>query len=102
MAVWRAYHGERGARTRTPCGFARASKGIDQPMKLTAAVTKENGRYFAQCNEVDRAGEGATAEEALANLRLALLEYFRESEAVAPPTHEDHEAIEITVTSIEK
>jgi predicted RNase H-like HicB family nuclease len=41
-------------------------------MKLTAAVTKEGDLYVAQCLEVDVASQGATFEEAMANLQEAL------------------------------
>jgi predicted RNase H-like HicB family nuclease len=54
-------------------------------MKVAAVLTVAAGRWLAYCEEVDRAGEGATAEEAVANLRQALVEYFGQPEAVAPP-----------------
>ena len=41
-------------------------------MKLTAAVTKEGALYVAQCFEVNVASQGATFEEATANLQEAL------------------------------
>jgi len=41
-------------------------------MGLTAAVTKEGDIYVAQCLEVEVASQGATIEEALANLQEAL------------------------------
>ena len=39
---------------------------------MTAAVTKEGELYVAQCLDVDVASQGATVDEALANLREAL------------------------------
>jgi predicted RNase H-like HicB family nuclease len=39
---------------------------------MTAAVTKEGELYVAQCLDVDVASQGASVDEALANLREAL------------------------------
>lgn len=50
-------------------------------MRLTAALTPEEGGFVAQCLEVDVASEGATIEEALANLREALELYFEDARA---------------------
>ncbi|HZU83724.1 MAG TPA: hypothetical protein VE987_12440 [Polyangiaceae bacterium] len=66
-------------------------------MKVSAVVSKVGARWLAQCEEVDRAGEGATADEALASLRQALEEYFGSAEAVAPPPDRPREPIEIVV-----
>jgi predicted RNase H-like HicB family nuclease len=66
-------------------------------MRVSAIVTQLEGRWLAQCEEVDRSGEGSTAEEALQALREALQEYFGHSEAVAPPKDEPSETIEIIV-----
>jgi predicted RNase H-like HicB family nuclease len=41
-------------------------------MRYTASVTSEGQLFVAQCLEVDVAGQGATEDEALANLREAL------------------------------
>ena len=49
-------------------------------MKLTAAITHEDPWYVARCLEVDVASQGATSDEALANLTEAL-ELFFEDEA---------------------
>jgi predicted RNase H-like HicB family nuclease len=68
-------------------------------MKVSAVVSQVGNRWLAQCEEVDRAGEGATREEAIASLREALHEYFGHTEAVAPPAEKPHEAIEIVVVS---
>ena len=45
---------------------------------FTAVVTQEEDLFVAQCLEVDVASQGATEEEALANLREALALYFEE------------------------
>jgi len=66
-------------------------------MRVSAIVTQVEGRWLAQCEEVDRSGDGDTPEEALRNLRVALQEYFGHSEAVAPPKVEPPETIEIIV-----
>jgi len=50
-------------------------------MRLTAAVTREDPWYVAQCLEVDVASQGATFDEALANLREALELYFEDAPA---------------------
>ena len=41
-------------------------------MQMTARVTKEGDLYVAQCLDVNVASQGATVDEALANLREAL------------------------------
>jgi predicted RNase H-like HicB family nuclease len=70
-------------------------------MRVAAVLTAAAGRWLAYCEEVDRAGEGATAEEAVANLRQALLEYFGQAEAVAPPADAvPPSPIEIVITSV--
>lgn len=66
-------------------------------MKVSAIVSQTSDGWLAQCEEVECAGEGASAKEALAQLRTALEEYFHQAEAVAPPPEAAHEAIEIVV-----
>jgi predicted RNase H-like HicB family nuclease len=48
--------------------------------RFTASITQEGEWFVAQCLEVDVASQGATEDEALANLREALELYFE------PPT----------------
>jgi predicted RNase H-like HicB family nuclease len=48
--------------------------------RFSASVWQEGDWYVAQCLEVDVASQGASEEEALANLHEALELYF------APPT----------------
>jgi hypothetical protein len=69
-------------------------------MRVTATVTRDGSRYYAQCREVDRAGEGATLDEAVASLKEALREYFGEVPAVAPPPEPRHDEIEIVVVEV--
>jgi predicted RNase H-like HicB family nuclease len=66
-------------------------------MKVAAVLSLVDGRWLAQCEEVDRAGEGETPEEALASLREALHEYFGQTEAVAPPAEAPADSIEVVV-----
>jgi hypothetical protein len=66
-------------------------------MKVAAVLSQTPTGWLAQCEEVDRAGEGASAEEAIACLRVALEEYFGHAEAVAPPPERVDDPIEIVV-----
>jgi hypothetical protein len=65
-------------------------------MKVSAVLTEASGTWIAECEEVDRTGEGRTPDEAIASLREALVEYFA-VEAVAPPPDAVAEPIEIVV-----
>jgi hypothetical protein len=67
-------------------------------MRVSAVVTREGDRYFAQCQEVDRMGEGLSEAEAVRSLRVALVEYFCEVPAVAPPERVRVQEIEIVIT----
>jgi hypothetical protein len=67
-------------------------------MKVSAVLTQTPGLWIAQCEEVDRTGEGRTPEEALASLRQALDDYFA-VQAVAPPSDTPAAPIEIIVLS---
>jgi predicted RNase H-like HicB family nuclease len=55
-------------------------------MQFTAAVTHEGNWHVARCLEVEVTSQGATVDEALANLHEALELYF-EDEAL--PEHLD-------------
>lgn len=50
--------------------------------RLTAAVTRNDDMYVAQCLEVDVASQGDTLEGALANLTEALELFFEDSDVV--------------------
>jgi predicted RNase H-like HicB family nuclease len=60
--------------------------------RFTASITQEGEWYVAQCLEVDVASQGATEDEALANLREALELYF---EPPTPTLKPDVRAIEV-------
>lgn len=53
-------------------------------MKLTAAVIKEGAWYVARCLEVEVTSQGATMEEALANLQEALQLFFDDVSDIEP------------------
>lgn len=68
---------------RKPAPLARAPRFFIESLMarsihLTAAVTKEDDLYVAQCLEVDVASQGDTVETALANLHEALELYFED------------------------
>jgi predicted RNase H-like HicB family nuclease len=48
-------------------------------MRLTAAIMNEPPWYVARCLEVEVASQGATVDEALANLKEALELYFEDA-----------------------
>lgn len=54
------------------------------PLRLTAAVTLDDGEYVARCLEVEVASQGPTVEAALEALVEALELYFEADDAVAP------------------
>lgn len=47
-------------------------------VKLTAAVSNDSPWYVARCLEIEVASQGASVEEALANLKEALELYFED------------------------
>lgn len=65
-------------------------------MKVSAVLTQAHDLWLAECQEVDRTGEGQTPDEAVASLRQALREYF-DVEAVGPPAQAVHDEIEIVL-----
>ncbi|MSV35538.1 MAG: type II toxin-antitoxin system HicB family antitoxin [Bryobacterales bacterium] len=52
---------------------------------FAASVWREGDCYVSQCLEVDVASQGATGEEALANLKEALELHFEPPQASRPP-----------------
>ena len=57
--------------------------GMKRP--FAATVWREGNWYVSQCLEVDVASQGATEEEALANLKEALELHFEPPTATRPP-----------------
>ena len=49
------------------------------PVRLTAAVTREENWYVARCLEVEVTSQGESVEESLTNLREALELYFEDA-----------------------
>lgn len=49
------------------------------PIRMTAAVTKEDELYVARCLEIEVTSQGDTLEEALHNLREALELYYEDA-----------------------
>jgi predicted RNase H-like HicB family nuclease len=56
-------------------------------VRYTAAISREGRFYVAQCLELDVASQGLSEDEALANLREALLLYLEEP---SPPSRAPH------------
>jgi predicted RNase H-like HicB family nuclease len=56
-------------------------------VRMTAAVTREDGWLVARCLEVEVTSQGRTIEDALSNLKEALELYFEDGkpENVEPP-----------------
>lgn len=52
---------------------------------FSATVWREGDWYVSQCLELDIASQGATEEEALANLQEALELHFESPQATRPP-----------------
>ncbi len=52
---------------------------------FTASISQEGEWFVAQCLEIDIASQGATEEQALANLREALELHFEEPSATVTP-----------------
>jgi predicted RNase H-like HicB family nuclease len=65
------------------------------PSELTAVVTQEGDHFIALCPEFDMASQGPSVEEAIANLRKAVEQFFN----TADPAGVDwrhHEVVIIT------
>lgn len=52
-------------------------------MRFSVSLARKGDHVVARCNELDRAAEGASREEALAALRRALHEYLTRARTVA-------------------
>ena len=67
-------------------------------MRVSCCLDPDADAWVAQCEEVDRTGEGRTPDEAVACLRQALVEYF-DVEAAAPPAETVTDPIEIVIVA---
>ena len=63
---------------RTPRRQAHPTTGSLRFVRLTAAITEEDGWYVARCLEVEVTSQGETIEAARANLAEALELYFED------------------------
>ena len=66
--------------------------------QLTAIIEREEGEYVAVCPEVDVASQGATVDEARANLKEALELFFA---TASPAEIESRLHAEVYVTQLE-
>jgi len=57
---------------------------MEQVLRLSAIVRKEETLYSSWCPEIDVASQGKSVEEALANLREAIELYFEDEDAKPP------------------
>jgi len=74
------------------------NRDMKQTRRLTALIEREDDMFVSLCPELDIASQGATIEEAHANLKEALTLFFQSADAseVAGRLHG-----EIFVTSVE-
>ena len=64
---------------------------------MTAIIAREGDGFVARCPEFDIASQGATVEDARANIREALELFFE----TAGPAEVSRRRIEVLVTSVE-
>jgi len=57
---------------------------MEQVLRLSAIVRREETLYSSWCSEIDVASQGKSVEEALANLREAIELYFEDKDARPP------------------
>ena len=89
----------REGRHRPEGGSAAATAGeMAQTRSLTAIIGKEGDGYVALCPELDVASQGASVEEARANLREALELFF---ETADPSEVASRLQSEVFVTSVD-
>jgi predicted RNase H-like HicB family nuclease len=53
-------------------------------VQFSTVITKEGGYYVALCPELDIASQGKSVEQALRNLREAILLYLEDEDAEVP------------------
>jgi predicted RNase H-like HicB family nuclease len=71
---------------------------VEQTRRLTAIIEREDDGYVSFCPEVDVASQGATVEEARANLVEALTLFF---ETASPAEIKDRLHSELLITQVE-
>ncbi len=71
---------------------------MKQTRRLTALIEREDDMFFSLCPELDIASQGATIEEAHANLKEALTLFFQSAD---PSEIAERLRGEVFVTSIE-
>jgi len=71
---------------------------MPQPRRLTAVIEREDDGYVALCPELDVASEGASVEEARANLVEALTLFFETADSSEIERRLHHE---VFVTQVE-
>jgi hypothetical protein len=71
---------------------------IKEGVHLTYRVERdeEDGQFWAECVELDVAGEGESEDAAVRSLRELLLERLFRPDAVAPPAMTPVESLELT------
>jgi len=71
---------------------------MPSPQRMTAIIEREDDGFVALCPELDIASQGATIEEARANLIEALMLFF---EAASPSEVQRRLHSEVFVTQVE-
>ena len=56
------------------------NEGMKQTRRLTALIEREDDMFVSLCPELDIASQGATIEEAHANLKEALTLFFKSAD----------------------
>ena len=71
---------------------------MEQTRRLTAIIEREDDGYVSLCPELDIASQGATIEEARANLVEALTLFF---ETASPTEMQERMRSELLITQVE-
>jgi hypothetical protein len=68
-------------------------------MRFSYRLVRDARGWVAECVESEAAGEGTSAQEAVASLRRSLEERMFRPDAVAPPSHPTADAIELVLAN---
>jgi predicted RNase H-like HicB family nuclease len=71
---------------------------VEQTRRLTAIIEREDDGYVSLCPELDIASQGATIEEARANLVEALTLFY---ETASPAEVRQRQSSELLITQVE-